>query len=115
MGKNTKSNRIGVVFSTDETFDYQYEQEEASIALPPKQQKLRVLLDRKKRQGKEVTLITGFVGPETDLNDLGKKLKTKCGVGGSVKDGEILLQGDHRDKVLQLLLAEGYTGTKKAG
>ncbi|HMQ49787.1 MAG TPA: translation initiation factor [Saprospiraceae bacterium] len=115
MGKNNKNNRIGIVYSTDESYEYQYEQEEEAEALPPKQQKLRVLLDRKKRQGKEVTLITGFVGSEADLNELGKKLKTKCGVGGSVKDGEILLQGDHRDKVLQLLLAEGYTGTKKAG
>ena len=89
--------------------------EEATEEMPRKQQKLRILLDRKKRKGKAVTLVTGYVGSEEILKDLGKALKTKCGVGGSVKDGEILLQGDHRDQVLAYLLEQGYAGTKKAG
>jgi translation initiation factor 1 len=80
--------------------------------LEPAKQKLRVLIDRKQRGGKEVTLVTGFVGLEADLEALGKALKNKCGVGGSTKNGEILLQGDHRQKVLDYLLKEGYKQTK---
>jgi translation initiation factor 1 len=82
---------------------------------PRQQHRLRILLDRKKRKGKAVTLVTGWEGSEDGLKDLGKTLKGMCGVGGTVKDGEILLQGDHRDKVLDFLLAEGYSGTKKSG
>lgn len=116
MGKKkNKKKRIGVVYSTNPDYTYDYEQEQEMKALPPQQQKLRVLLDRKRRKGKEVTLITGYVGPEEDLKDLGKFLKSRCGVGGSVKDGEIIVQGDQRDQVVALLKQKGYSNTKKSG
>lgn len=116
MGKKkNKKKRIGVVYSTNPDYTYDYEQEQEMKALPPQQQKLRVLLDRKRRKGKEVTLITGYVGPEEDLKDLGKFLKSRCGVGGSVKDGEIIVQGDQRDQVVALLKQKGYNNTKKSG
>ncbi|MCG8331422.1 MAG: translation initiation factor [Chitinophagales bacterium] len=115
MGKKNKKNRIGVVYSTNPDYDYDYQQGESEESLPENQQKLRVFIDRKQRKGKEVTLITGFVGPEEDLKDLGKHLKSKCGVGGSVKDGEIIIQGNHRDRIVELLKEKGYTNTKKSG
>lgn len=114
MGKKNKK-RIGTVYSTDPDFDYQYEAEAEAELLPPQQQRLRVSIDRKQRKGKEVTLITGFVGPEDDLKDLGKLLKTKCGVGGSAKDGEIIIQGNQREKVIDILKNEGYSQTKASG
>lgn len=109
--KNIPDNR-GFVYSTDPNFSFDRE-EEAQATLPPAQQKLRILLDKKQRAGKIVSLITGFIGTDDDLQELGKKLKAACGSGGSAKDGEILVQGDHRDKILQWLLKNGYTNTKK--
>ncbi len=106
--KNDWKKRDGVVFSTDSSFNYDYQQNEEAQTLPSQQQNLRVLLDKNGRAGKQVTLVTGFVGTSADLEILGKLVKSKCGVGGSVKDGEVLIQGDVRDKVVQILIKEGY-------
>ncbi|MCL3780629.1 translation initiation factor [Prolixibacteraceae bacterium JC049] len=113
MGKN-KKNRSGVVYSTSDNYDYSYDEEMEEETLLPAQQDLRVMLDRKQRKGKTVTLVTGFIGSDDDLKDLGKKLKSKCGVGGTAKDGEIMIQGDFKEKIFQLLKDDGY-GVKKAG
>lgn len=114
MSKKNKQ-LINVVYSTNPNFSYESESEEEPNTLPKNQQKLYVSIDRKQRGGKDVTLIEGFVGTEEDLKELGKTLKSKCGVGGSVKDGEILIQGAFRDKVFDLLIKDGYTQTKKKG
>jgi translation initiation factor 1 len=115
MGKKGKKKRIGVVFSTDPEYDYDYESQEEAATLPNQQQKLRVMIDRKQRKGKEVTLVTGFVGTADDLKDLGKLLKSKCGVGGSAKDGEIIIQGNNKQKIIDILKKEGYSQTKGVG
>lgn len=110
-----KKNKINIVYSTNSDFNYDYEEDEELETLPPNEQDLRVQLDTKQRKGKGVTLITGFVGNSEDLKELGKVLKSKCGVGGSAKDNEIIIQGDHRDKVLNLLLEMGYKAKKSGG
>lgn len=113
MSKKNKPDARGFVFSTDPSFQYEPEQQDEADTLPPGQQKLRIRLDTRQRSGKAVTLVTGFAGKDTDLEELGRQLKNFCGTGGSVKDGEALVQGDQRDKVLQWLLKNGYRGTKK--
>ena len=113
--ENDWKKRLGVVYSTKQDFDYENEQKEENESLPAKQQNLYVSLDRKNRKGKAVTLISGFIGNGEDLKELGKTLKSKCGVGGSTKDGEILLQGDHRKKVLEILIKQGYKAKQSGG
>ena len=115
MSSQKNKDRVNIVYSTNPDFAYQYRPDEEAETLPKQQQNLKVFLDKKQRAGKMVTLVTGFVGKEIDLGALGKLLKTKCGVGGTVKDGEILIQGDFRDKILQLLLTEGYKAKKAGG
>ncbi|MTI19630.1 translation initiation factor [Fulvivirga sp. RKSG066] len=113
--KDNWKNREGVVYSTSDNYDYDYEGGEEQDTLPAGDQHLKVQLDKKARGGKQVTLITGFVGTEDDLKDLGKLLKSKCGVGGSAKDGEVIIQGDVRDKVQQILDKEGYNVKRVGG
>ena len=108
MSKQNWKSREGIVYSTSDDFSYQHRSEEESATLPPAQQRLRISLDKSGRAGKTVTLITGFVGATADLEALGKLLKTKCGTGGSVKEMEILIQGDKRTQVTEVLTAAGY-------
>ncbi len=112
MGRNKKNKwkgREGVVYSTNDDFNYDYEGDREEETLPPEEQVLRVGLDKKARGGKQVTLIEGFVGTEEDLKDLARNLKQSCGVGGSAKNNEIIVQGDFRDKIRELLIQKGYS------
>lgn len=104
----SKKQPIGVVYSTNPDYQYQYDEEPEAETLAPKKQRLHVSLDRHHRGGKTVTLVKGFVGTDEDLQALGKMLKGKCGVGGSAKNGEIIIQGDQQDKVRAALTAAGY-------
>lgn len=104
----SKKQPIGVVYSTNPDYQYQYDEEHEAETLAPEKQRLRVSLDRHHRGGKTVTLVKGFVGTDEDLQALGKMLKGKCGVGGSAKDGEIIIQGDQQEKVRAALTAAGY-------
>jgi translation initiation factor 1 len=112
MSKKSKPDTRGFVYSTDPNFSFEPEQDN-SETLPAAQQKLKIRLDTKQRAGKAVTLVEGFTGKDEDLEDLGKKLKSFCGTGGSAKDGEIIVQGDQREKVMQWLLKNGYKLSKK--
>lgn len=108
MAENDWKARLGVVFSTNPDFQYTTDEEQEVETLPPAKQNLRVWLDRNHRGGKTVTLVRGFVGSEDDLKELAKELKSRCGVGGSAKDGEIIIQGAHRERVYEILLSQGY-------
>ncbi|HMK24903.1 MAG TPA: translation initiation factor [Chitinophagaceae bacterium] len=112
MSKKNKPDTRGFVYSTDPNFSFEEERSNAET-LPAAQQKLKVRLDTKHRAGKAVTLIEGFIGKDEDLQELGKKLKSFCGTGGSARDGEIIIQGDQREKVMQWLMKNGYKQTKK--
>jgi translation initiation factor 1 len=114
MSKNKKI-PLGVVYSTNQDFEYSFDNEEIAETLLPEKQKLKIQLDKKSRAGKQVTLITGFIGKDDDVETLAKKLKNFCGCGGSAKDGEILIQGDVRDKVLTWLITQGYKAVKSGG
>ena len=113
MSKN--KNVTGVVYSTNPDYKYTSAKSTEANTLPPQQQDLRVFLEKKHRGGKTASVIKGFIGKKDDLEDLGKLLKTKCGTGGSAKDGEIIIQGDLRDKIMDILLAKGYKAKKAGG
>ena len=112
MKNNDWKSRLNIVYSTNPDFRSE-EEEKEEVATPEKrQQKLRVSIEKKGRGGKTVTVVSGFTGSEDNLKELGKLLKTKCGVGGSVKDGDILIQGEFRQRIIDLLKEEGYSQTK---
>lgn len=115
MSKKSKKERVNVVYSTNPDFQFEFDEELEPETLDPKNQLLYVSIDRKQRGGKEVTLVEGFIGTDEDLKELGKLLKSKCGVGGTAKDGEIIVQGSFRDKVCEILEKEGYKTKKKGG
>ncbi|NDW08518.1 translation initiation factor [Dysgonomonas sp. 520] len=109
---NDWKDRLNVVYSTNPDFKFETEDEDDVETIAQEKQQLRIQLDKRNRKGKAVTLITGFIGSEDDLQALGKMLKVKCGVGGSAKDGEIIIQGDFRNKILELLQKEGYAKSR---
>lgn len=110
-----KNKRSGVVYSTNSDYEYEEEGNEEQETLPVEEQLLYISIDRKQRKGKEVTLIEGFIGTDDDLKDLAKQLKSSCGVGGTVKNGEILIQGNFRDKIMLILEKDGYKTKRKGG
>jgi translation initiation factor 1 len=112
MAKNDWKDRLGVVYSTNSNYNYSTEEEAECETLDKNKQRLRVAIEKAGRGGKVVAIVRGFVGTSDDLKALGKLLKTKCGVGGSVKDGEIIIQGDLKQKIITLLKADGYSDTK---
>ena len=115
MSRNKNKKRVGVVYSTNPDYQYQeYQVQSENSSIPPADQNLRVQLDKKMRGGKKVTLVTGFVGPEAELKELGKLLKSRCGVGGSAKQGEIIIQGDFVERIVKMLADDGY-GVKRIG
>ena len=112
--KHHQSGSSGIVYSTDPGFVLPDDSLTETETIEPALQSLKIRLDTRNRAGKAVSLVTGFIGKQDDLEELGKKIKAYCGTGGSVKDGEIIVQGDHRDKILQYCLKLGYARTKKA-
>lgn len=115
MKNNDWKERLDIVYSTRPDYQYSYGEQKEADTLPKEKQTLRIVLDKKNRGGKTVTLITGFTGNEKDLQDLGKLLKAKCGVGGSAKEGEVLVQGDFRNRILEILHKEGYVKARIIG
>lgn len=115
MKNNDWKDRLNIVYSTNSDFQYEREEEDEPDTLAKEKQALRISLDKRNRGGKKVSLITGFVGTNDDLQTLGKLLKTKCGVGGSAKDNEIIIQGDLRNKLLEILQKEGYVKSRIIG
>ncbi|HTQ64602.1 MAG TPA: translation initiation factor [Puia sp.] len=113
MSKKNKPDKRGYVYSTDPDFQFESEKILSEHTLEPRQQKLKIRMDTKQRAGKAVTLVEGFEGKAEDLEELGKKLKTYCGTGGSVKENAIIIQGDQREKLMQWLMKNGYTSSKK--
>lgn len=112
MKNNDWKDRLNIVYSTNPDFSYETEKKDTPETIAPQQQKLRVTIEKKGRGGKTVTVISGFIGEEEELKVLGRLLKTKCGVGGSTKDGEILIQGEFKQRIIELLKSEGYTQTR---
>ena len=112
MKNNDWKDRLNIVYSTTPDFQYFTDEKEEIETLPKQQQKLRVSIEKNHRGGKTVTLVKNFTGTDNDMKELGKLLKTKCGVGGSVKDGEIIIQGAFKEKIVEILKKEGYTQTK---
>ena len=115
MNNNDWKSRLNIVYSTNPDFQYDAQQPSEDDTPAPEQQQLRVWLDRKQRRGKQVTIVRGFVGGEQSLKELARLLKSKCGVGGTAKEGEILIQGDFRDRVVDVLLNAGYKAKKAGG
>ena len=113
MGKKNKPDNRGFVFSTDPDFKFDHQGQDEEETIAPEKQKLSVRLDAKQRAGKSVSLVEGFIGSTNDLESLGRTLKAFCGTGGAVKDGLIIIQGDQRDKLIQWLIKNGYSKTRK--